>query len=136
MASVVTDIFGQSGMHCLISKLNGQDIDRIIETIPSGRVRKRLDEIREELIANFNQVQILSITISLSLIDSINRKIEEVDREIKTKIMSRQRDLEIAISVPGIDFVSDVTILAEIGNYRDFASAEQIAAYFGLVPYI
>lgn len=136
LASVVTDIFGKSGMHCLVGKLNGQDIDRIVETIPSGRVRKKADEIREALIANFNQVQILSINISLSLIDSINRRIEEVDREIKTRIKSRQRDLEIAMSVPGIDFVSGVTILAEIGNYRDFASAEQIAAYFGLVPYV
>jgi transposase len=40
------------------------------------------------------------------------------------------------MSVPGIDFVSAVTILAEIGNYRDFTSAEKIATYFGLVPYV
>jgi transposase len=136
LASVVSDVFGKSGMHCLIGKLNGQDVDEIIETIPSGRVRKKADEIREAITTNFNQVQILSIKICLSLIESINHKIEEVDREIKTRIKSRQSDLEIAMSVLGIDFVSGVTILAEIGNYRDFASSEQIAAYFGLVPYV
>jgi transposase len=41
-----------------------------------------------------------------------------------------------SMGIPGIDFVSGVTILAEIGNYRDFRSPEQIAAYFGLVPYV
>lgn len=106
LASVITDIFGKSGMNCLIGKLNGQDIDSIVETIPSGRVHKKAGEIREALIANFSQVQILSINISISLIESINRKIEEVDKEIKARIKGRQRNLEIAMSVPGIDFVS------------------------------
>jgi transposase len=87
-------------------------------------------------MANFDQVQILSIKISISLIASINQKIKEVDAEIQSRIVNRQRDLEIAMSIPGIDFVSGVTILAEIGNYRDFTSPEQIAAYFGLVPYV
>jgi transposase len=62
--------------------------------------------------------------------------IKEVYAEIQSRIVNRQRDLKIAMSVPGIDFVSGVTILAETGNYRDFTSPEQIAAYFGLVPYV
>ena len=136
LASVVTDVFGKSGMHCLTGKLLGQNVDEIIETIPSGRVRKKADQIREAIMANFDQVQILSIKISISLIASLNQKIKEVDAEIQSRIVNRQMDLEIAMSIPGIDFVSGVTILAEIGNYRDFTSPEQIAAYFGLVPYV
>jgi transposase len=136
LASVVTDVFGKSGMHCLAGKLLGKDIDKIIETIPSGRVRKKADLIREAITANFNQVQILSIQISISLIQSIDQKIKEIDAEIQSRILSRKKDLEIAMSVPGIDFVSGTTILAEIGNYRDFESPEQLAAYFGLVPYV
>ena len=136
LASVVTDVFGKSGMHCLTGKLLGKNVDEIIESIPSGRVRKKADQIREAIMANFDQVQILSIKISISLIASINQKIKEVDAEIQSRIVNRQKDLGIAMSIPGIDFVSGVTILAEIGNYRDFASPEQIAAYFGLVPYV
>jgi transposase len=136
LASVVSDIFGKSGMHCLIGKLLGREVSDIISTIPSGRVRKKADEIREAIMANLTQVQVLSIKISLSLIESINQKIQEIDAEIQSRIKNRQADLEIVMSVPGIDFVSAVTILAEIGNYRDFASAEKIATYFGLVPYV
>jgi hypothetical protein len=41
----------------------------------------------------------LSISISLSLTKSINQKIEEIDALIQSRILSRQRDLEIAMSV-------------------------------------
>jgi len=136
LASVITDIFGKSGMHCLTGKLLGKDLDEIIKTIPSKRVRKNADEIREAILPNLTQVQCLSINISLSLIESINQKIQVIDVEIRSRILDRQKDLEIVMSVPGIDFASGTTILAEIGNYRDFSSPEMLASFFGLVPYV
>jgi transposase len=38
------------------------------------------------------------------------------------------------MSFPGIGFTSAITILAEIGNYRDFKAAEKLASWCGLVP--
>ena len=38
------------------------------------------------------------------------------------------------MSIPGIGFTSAVTILAEIGDFKDFSNAEQLAAWAGLVP--
>jgi transposase len=49
LASVVTDVFGKSGMHCSICKLLGQNVDEIIESIPSGRVRKKADQFERPL---------------------------------------------------------------------------------------
>lgn len=34
----------------------------------------------------------------------------------------------------GIGLTSAATILAEMGDYRDFASADKMAMYFGIVP--
>jgi transposase len=48
--------------------------------------------------------------------------------------VSRKEDLEIAGSIPGVDFISGATVLAEMGDYRDFSSPEKMAAYFGIVP--
>lgn len=45
-------------------------------------------------------------------------------------------DLEIAMSVPDVDFVAGVTILAEIGEYRDFSSPEKLASHFGMAPHV
>jgi hypothetical protein len=38
------------------------------------------------------------------------------------------------MSVPGIGFKAATTILAEIGNYRDFSTPDKLASWCGIVP--
>ena len=38
------------------------------------------------------------------------------------------------MSLPGIGMTSAATILAEMGDYRDFPHADKMAMYFGIVP--
>jgi transposase len=38
------------------------------------------------------------------------------------------------LSIPGISFVSASAILAEIGDYWDFANGDKLAAWCGLTP--
>jgi transposase len=45
-----------------------------------------------------------------------------------------REDAEIAMSIPGIAFTSASSILDEIGNYRDFANGNKLAAWCGLAP--
>jgi transposase len=45
-----------------------------------------------------------------------------------------KEELEIAMSMTGMGFTSASTILAEIGNYKDFETAEQLASWCGLTP--
>lgn len=65
---------------------------------------------------------------------SIQERIDELDREISTRIDRRKNDLTIAMSIPGTGLISATAILAEIGNYTDFKNPEQLAAWCGLVP--
>ena len=53
---------------------------------------------------------------------------------ISDQIFSRNEDMRIALSMPGMGFVSASTILAEIGDFRDFSSPNKLDAYCGLVP--
>ena len=64
--------------------------------------------------------------------DSIQRKIDELDKEIMSRIKRRKEDLEIALSMPGMGVKSALSILAEIGDYRDFRTPEQLAAWCSL----
>jgi Transposase IS116/IS110/IS902 family len=41
------------------------------------------------------------------------------------RIKSKKEDVEIAMSIPGIAFTSASSILAEIGNYRDFENGSR-----------
>jgi transposase len=134
LSSVISDIFGKSGMHIIRGLLDGQSLDAIIEGIPSGRVRKKVDQIKEAIHNNLELTQVILIESALSLIRSVEQQIDIVESEVASRIMSRQEDLEIARSIPGVDFISGATLLAEIGDYRDFSSPEKMAAYFGIVP--
>lgn len=70
----------------------------------------------------------------LEIIDKIEEKIKMLDGEIKIRMQRLKEDLEIAISINGMGFTSASTILAEIGNFRDFQTAEQLASWCGLTP--
>ena len=134
LSSVLADVFGKSGRYLLNSLLDGVELEEMIKSIPVKRIRKKADQIREAVRGSLETTQIILIRGSLEQIESIQRRIDDLDSEIKNRIASRKEDLKIAMSIPGIGFTSAVTILAEIGDFKDFAKAEQLAAWSGLVP--
>ena len=134
LSSVLSDIFGKSGRYLLNSLLEGINIDEIIKGIPVKRIRIKADQIKEAIKGSLDTTQIILIRGSLEQIESLQRRIDELDREIRARMVNRKEDLKIAMSIPGIGFTSAATILAEIGDFRDFDKPEQLAAWAGLVP--
>jgi transposase len=61
---------------------------------------------------------------------------QQVDR--LTKDLAREavdrRQVELLQSIPGIDYVLALTILAEVGDVNRFANRKKFAAYCGVVP--
>jgi transposase len=134
LSSVLSDIFGKSGRYLLESLLNGVELEEMIEGIPVRRIRDKADQLKEAVRGSLETAQIILIRGCLDQMRSIQQRIDELDEEIKARIARRKDDLRIAMSIPGFGFVSAVTILAEIGDFKDFAKAEQLAAWSGLVP--
>jgi transposase len=46
---------------------------------------------------------------------------------------AKDEDLKIAMSIPGVVFVSGSTLIAEIGNYRGFKTPDKLASWTGIV---
>ena len=134
LASVLSDIFGKSGRYILSCLMKGMSVEDIIEGLPSKRMKKKADLIREAIMSSLEVSQIIQIRGSLKVIDAIQERIDELDKEIQSRVVRRKNDLRIAMSIPGMGFISAAAILAEIGNYADFKNAEQLAAWCGLVP--
>jgi transposase len=134
ISSVLSDIFGKSGRHILDGLLNDMDLEEILETIPSRRVRVNKEEIRGVIQANLSSLQVFLLRSHLDMIDAITKQVEEIDAKISSLLTARNEDMRIALSMPGMGFVSASTILAEIGDFRDFSSPDRLAAYCGLVP--
>ena len=134
LSTVLSDIFGKSGRHIVDGLTNGIDFEEILETIPSKKVRANKEEIRGIIHSNLSSSQIFLLRSHLDTVDSISNQIAEIDGKISDLISLRKDDLQIALSMPGMGFVSASTILAEIGDFRDFSSPNKLAAYCGLVP--
>jgi transposase len=134
LSSVLADIFGKSGRYLMNSLMDGVDIEEILKGIPVKRIRKKADQIKESIRGSLDTTQILLIRGRLEQIESIQKRISELDKEIKTRVASRKEELNIAMSIPGIGFTAAAIILAEIGDFRDFDKPEQLASWAGLVP--
>ena len=134
LSSVISDSFGKSGRYIIDRLLEGKTIDQIISGIPSKRIRKKEDELREAIKNGLDPVQVFLIKANLDVIDDISKKIKILEAEIAEKVKPFEDDLKIILSVPGVGFISAATIIAEMGDYRDFPSADKMAKYFGIVP--
>ena len=134
LSSVLSDIFGKVGCYILNGLLEGKDVDDLLENLPVNRLKKKADQIYDAIKGGLDSTQILLIQGSLEHMKAIQKRIDVLDLEIRRRAASRRDDLAILMSFPGIGFTSAVTILAEIGNYRDFKAAERLASWCGLVP--
>lgn len=134
LSAVLSDLFGKTGQLILNGLLEGRAIDDILESINLKRIKSTAKEIKEAIKGSFEFTQILLIRGSLEQMSAIQKRINELQNEIKSRIAYRKEDLRIAMSIPGVGFTSAATLLAEIGDITDFKKPEQLAAWAGLVP--
>lgn len=74
-----------------------------------------------------------NLTQYLSLIDFLTKQIDEAEELVEKQVIDHPQ-AKLLISIPGISYVSALTIIAEIGDINRFPSAKQLMGYAGLVP--
>ncbi len=134
LSSCMDDIFCKSGRYILDGLAKKKSIEKILKGIPSGKIRKKQDEIRVALERSLDDTNRMLLIDALEFIDNLESKIEKLSHEVLKKIQQKSKDLAIVMSIPGIGFVSASAILSEIGNYRDFQTPDQLAKWCGLNP--
>jgi transposase len=134
LRSGIRGIFGKSGRHVLNGLVDGENIETILDGIPSGRIRKKRELIKAAIAIGLDDTTKLLVKDALEVLDNLENRIENMSRDILGRTLNKSKDLAIIMSVPGISFVSGSKILSEIGDYHDFRSPEQLAKWCGLVP--
>jgi transposase len=82
-----------------------------------------------------SSLQLHLLRTQLALLDAVDSKISEIDALIIATLGDEQLDdMAICTSIPGIGNTVAVTVLAEIGDYHDFSSADRLASWTGLAP--
>jgi len=91
---------------------------------------KGLDKV---LLEEWNTIERIELGIIIEQIRSLKAGIKKLDKAIEEE--ARQLEgYQSLVSMTGIGSLSAGTLLAVIGEVKDFASADKLASYFGIVP--
>jgi transposase len=111
-------------------QLELQELSRQLDDLKTShlRVSNRLGSgIRSKTVKKLLQEQ-------LDLLDGQIRQLqEEIDNHIQADKQTKS-SFELLVSIPGIGALTAAKFLAEVPDVRLFESADQLAAYAGLVP--
>ena len=89
---------------------------------------------REQLaLLELRPVVASRLAANLRLIDEIGREILTADRELQALFRGDDRVRRL-MPIPGIGFLTAVTIIAEVGDAARFGSADRLASWAGLTP--
>jgi transposase len=78
-------------------------------------------------------LDVFEVSQNMDLLDLITKQSKEVERMLYERY-GKIKPVELLMSIPGVGFLSALTLYAEIGDIGRFSNAERLAHYAGLVP--
>jgi transposase len=133
LSAYFKDQFGKSGLMILKCILSGVPPEEVVRKLPK-RLHAQSDAILEAIRTQLSAHQLIQLQTSVTMIELLTGKIKELERTIFNDLQKDRRKLQILMSVPGIGPVGATTILAEIGDVKDFSSPDQLTKWAGITP--
>jgi transposase len=76
---------------------------------------------------------VFEVNQNMELLDLMDRQTKEVEALLKKKYL-QVKPVQLLMTIPGIGFLSAVTLYAEICDIKRFSNPDKLAHYAGLVP--
>jgi len=130
----LADIFGKTGKIILKGIIDGLSVDAIIRKFPNCMAGKE-EKFRELLKKEISQDAIFRLKECMECIWQLDESIKNLEtRVLNWAHSNRKRMMEILMSVPGIGKIAAITLIAEIGNFKDFPDGDKLSSWLGMVP--
>jgi transposase len=135
LATVLSDVFGRSGMEMLRALLEGTMSPIEIAQLARGKARSKLAELEVALEGCFDEHHRFMLTIQLQRLDAIGNDIAAVDGRIDAQLTSLAMERARLQTIPGVDRIASAQLLAELGpDMSVFDGAPQVASWAGVCP--
>jgi transposase len=138
LASVATDLQGVSAQAMLRALLEGQTDVKVLAELAKGRLRNKRAELERALKGRITAHQRFMLTDLFVQLDFLDERLENVDAEIEAQLAQMpgyQEPIRLLDTIPGVDRLTAVTILAEIGvDMGRFPSDRHLTAWAGVAP--
>jgi transposase len=107
----------------------------VLAELARGRLRGKLPELRAALEGRVDAHHRSLLRQLLTHLDFLDRRIEEVEREMETYLRPYEVEIDLLLSIVGIGRTTAATILGEIGaDMSVFPSAKHLASWAGVAP--
>jgi transposase len=138
LAGVASDVLGVSGVsgRAMIRALvEGCDTPIVMAGLARGRLRAKTPQLARALDAPLKPHQRFMLRTQLARIEQAEADLERIDTELNEMVAPYRRHVELLMSIPGVNWINAVTIIAEIGvDMTAFHSAAHLASWAGLCP--
>ncbi|HZA22123.1 MAG TPA: IS110 family transposase [Dehalococcoidia bacterium] len=132
---VASDIMGASGLAMLRAMAAGETNPDVLADLAKGKLRDKIPFLKEALRGQIGPHQRFMLSSHLRVLDAITLELEELDREVATRMGPDEEAIERLDSIPGVGRRSAEEILAETGtDMSRFPSAAHLASWAKVSP--
>jgi len=135
LASVISDVFGVSGLLMLKAILKGEQTPEQMAQLAKRRLRKKIPELQLALDGRVEEHHRFLLDLQIRRLEQFDRDVDVLDREIDTRLQPYREQQTLLMELPGVERVIAATLVAEIGvDMSVFDSAEHLTAWAGVCP--
>ena len=135
LGSVASDVLGASGRMMLTAIAEGEEDPEVLADMAKGRLREKLEELREALQGVVGSHQRFMLRTQLRRLNSLDMEVELLDAEVAQRVRPHEDVLQAVDTIPGVGRRTAETIVAEMGTDMDrFATPGHLASWAGVSP--
>jgi len=133
LSGVASDVFGVSGMAMLEALAAGTANASAMASLARGRMRRKHDALEAALEGRMREHQRFLLAMQLRTLKAIDHDIAALDAQIEAQLEPFRAQHQLLMQIPGVDWVTAASILAEIGpDMSVFATARRKADKAGV----
>jgi transposase len=135
LSSVVSNVFGVSGMAMLRALLQGEASPSEMAQLAQKRMRRKLAELELALDGRVVDHHRFLLRMQLERLELLGIDIARIDARIEELLAPYREQRDRLMQIPGVDRVVTAEILAEIGvDMSVFKSSRHLASWAGVCP--
>jgi transposase len=135
LSSVVSNVFGVSGMAMLRALLEGTSSPAEMAQLAQKRMRQKLSQLELALDGRVNEHHRFLLRMQLERLKQLGTQIVQIDARIDEYLTPYREQCDRLMQIPGVDRVVVAEILAETGvDMSVFRSSQHLASWAGVCP--
>jgi transposase len=135
LASVASHVLGQSGRTMLQAMADGTTDPVKLAGMARAKLRNKIPQLQLAFEGRFKERHRFQIQELLAQLQFLDKAIGEYAQQIKERNQPFERQVELLMTIPGVDRIAANGLIAEIGgDMTQFPSAAHLASWAGLCP--